>query len=229
MASEAKAPTQPENPEPPPLPLGYFQCKKRIETLQRFQNLLRYHEYVTTDPQLPPLASLLPPGTKPEYEKQAIDRELNKLFVPVSLFVRQAGVPTSFTNRRQKSQARFQLEYKEPEIETQHFDVIRDYFYVENLKISRNETFKAAVRVTDQAIGSYEFRKAIATKEFLNPAIWIAHLLRLPIWILYRAGFAPSQKFYETFIKTMMSLIFILTLIHYGILGWKDLTKLLPK
>jgi hypothetical protein len=232
MASEAQAQIQSCSPSnsPPVIPFGYFRCKKRIALLQRFQCLLRHYEFLHTDPAtVPPLATLLPPNTKPENQRQALEREINKSLMPVSLILRDAGVQTSFTHCRQKSQDPFQLHPKAPEIETIHFDVILQYFYVGNMKISRNDNFQAVIRVTDQAVGCYEYRQANAFKEIFNPAIWIAHLIRLPIWILQRAGFAPNQKFYEGFIKTLVALIFMLLLIHYGILSWNDLTTLLPK
>jgi hypothetical protein len=232
MASEPQAQTEssPPSTSPPVIPFGYFECKKRIALLQRFQDLLRYHELLHPDPAtVPPVTSLIPLGTKPEHERQTIEREINKLLMPVSHVLRVAGVQTSFTNRRQKPRYPFELHPKEPEIETINFDVILQYFYVENLKVSRNDTFQAMIRVTDQGIGCYEYRQANAFKDLFNPAIWIAHLIRLPMWILQRAGFAPSQKFYESFIKTLVALIFMLILIRLGVLGWKDLITLLPK
>ena len=84
------------------------------------------------------------------------------------------------------------------------------------MQISSFETFKAVIHVTDQGIGAYELRKKTAFWEILNPALWIAHLIRLPIWIINRAGFSPSQKFYESLIKTLMLIILSFGAVRLG-------------
>jgi hypothetical protein len=172
---------------------------------------------------VPPLEELLPPNTPATHYPQSIDREINKLLGAVSFFLREAGVQTSFVQKREKARSPFQSEPKEREIETISYDVILQYFYSGTMKISAFETFKAVIHVTDQGIGAYEFRKKAAFWEIFNPAIWIAHLIRLPMWILHRAGFAPSQKFYESFIKTLVLVILGVCAVRVGLLTWKDL------
>jgi|SRR6185437_13016112 len=224
MASQATAEAVDTAPIPAQqIPPGYFTCKRRIRILRQFQDLVRHREAWSPDtPFAAPLGTLIPADTKPEHRSQVIEREINKILIPVSVYLSSLRVTTVFTQRRQKSPKSF-LDTKHPEIETFSFDIIQQYFYADTLDLNRRKLFEAMMRVLDQGIGAYEVRKSIALWELFNPALWCANLIRLPIWILQRAGFHPSQKFYQGLVKFGLATVIILIAIHYGVLTWKDL------
>jgi hypothetical protein len=222
----SEAPAKLDNPhDPHPLPLGYFQCRNRIALFKKFQHLIRHRERWGLDIKFaPPLETLIPKDTKHEDQRLAIEREINKLTMPVSVLLKQGGIQTVYVYRKEKPIYPFPLAAKEPEVEPIRFDIILQYFDIEKTGVSSRVNFEAIMRALDQGIGAYEFRKKTAFWEIFNPGMWIAHLIRLPIWILRRAGFAPSQGFYESFIKTLMLIIVAGAAVRLGLITSKDLT-----
>jgi hypothetical protein len=225
MASTAPASVG-NNNKPAPIPFGYFKCRKRISLLNKFQNLIRHRERWPGDLLFAaPLATLIPEGTKPEYEFRIINHEITKLLLPVSFFVHDAGVNTLYTYKKQKLSLPFQLHPEKPEFEVIQVDVIQHYFDIDDRSINRRTIVDIVMRVLDQSIGAYELRKEAAFWELFNPAVWCANLIHLPMWILTRAGFAPSQKFYEQFIKALMIIILGAIAARLGLVTWKDLVS----
>jgi hypothetical protein len=48
-----------------------------------------------------------------------------------------------------------------------------------------------------------------------------------PVWIFRRAGFHPSQKFFEDVMKIMFTVASGLIAIYFGLLTWKQLASLI--
>ncbi|MGH7782273.1 MAG: hypothetical protein ACREO5_00290 [Candidatus Binatia bacterium] len=229
MAVEGTSQAQ-EPSEKPVLPLGYFACRKRITLFKDFQDLIRHRARWGLDiPFARPIERFIPRDTKPEYRYIFIDRAINKLVLSVSVLLKQAGVNTVYVYSQPKPQYPFNFEPKLPEVEKTRYDIILQYFDIEKTDVGKKANFDAVMRALDQGIGAYEFRKKTAFWEIFNPAMWCAHLIRLPMWILQRSGFAPSQKFYEGFIKALILIILGSIAVRFGLITWKDLTTHLFK
>ena len=191
------------------LTTGYFDCKKRIERLKRFQNLLRHREKWTHQLDFaPPLERLIPEISEPVPDEERsgympnlnrdqlramrepalIDREINHLIPMVHAYLNVVNVRTVYT---QTSQYRDFDESERPvSRETErHFDAVLDYFSISRLPgIRRGEEFELLLGLTDRGIGIYEARLKVAMREMFNPLIWVAAVLSAPLYVLERAG-----------------------------------------
>src|SRR5208283_2153182 len=203
----------------PPVPreirltTGYFECKKRIERLKRFQNLLRHREKWAHQLDFaPPLERLIPEISEPVpdgersgympnlnrdqlravREPVVIDREINRLIPMVHAYLNVVNIKTIYT---QTSQFRDFDESERPmRRETErHFDAVLDYFSISRLPgIRPGEEFELLLGITERGIGIYEGRLKVAKREMFNPLIWIATVLSAPLYVLARAGFDES-------------------------------------
>jgi hypothetical protein len=228
------------------LTTAYFECKKRIERLKRFQNLLRHRE--KWSPQLdfaPPLERLIPEIGQPVAEEERsghfpnlaqnqiramrepilIDREINRLIAVVHNYLNAVNVNTVYT---QTSQCRDFDESERPvNRETQrHFDAVLDYFSISRLPgIRTGEEFELLLGLTDRGIGIYEARLKVAMREMFNPLIWIATVLSAPLYVLERAGFDESPgavqsavfQIFAWFVRLLVVVVLVLAAAKLGI------------
>ena len=227
-------PEEPQKTESTPfllrVPPGYFQCSRAIATLKKFQGLIYHREgwrplFGSPTFFVPPIETLLPPNTPESARPTIIQQEISKLIVPVHLILNDAGV---FTRWLYKSRKQLPLLFSTdppPEQEKREYDIIRQYFELPHSL----ENFQIVTRTLDQGIGVFEMRKRTAFWEMFNPLYWFSLALRAPLWVFYRAGFSPSQKFYETLIRTLFAAALILLLIRFGILDWQDFASWLRK
>jgi hypothetical protein len=95
------------------------------------------------------------------------------------------GVPTSVIHKHWDS-----VEHKTQE---DRYDVVLDYFRLPR-EPNGYKAYEAIMATLDQAIGVYEIRLSRAKREFFNPLVWTAHLIRLPITVVERAGLVGHEK-----------------------------------
>jgi hypothetical protein len=212
------------------VPPGYFQCKRAIRILKTFQGLVYHREGWRPLPGsptyfIPALETLIPSDTPESAKSAMIQQEISKLIVPVHVILNDAGVFTRWLYRSRKQAPLPFSTSPSPEQEKREYDIIRQYFELPQSL----ENFEIIVRTLNQGIGVFEMRERAAFWEIFNPLYWFSLILRAPLWVFYRAGFSPSQRFYEGFIKTVFGAVLILLLIHYGTLGWDDFTSWLVK
>jgi len=197
-------------------PPGFFECRRAIESLKRFQNLARHHIPIYPDREFAPkLSELLPPGTKREHEQGVIEQQINRLTLVVGDHLRRAGIDAAVTV---------------DEWETRTDDLVAGY-----LELTRGqggyETQRMLMALLESALGFYEARKKAALREMFNPLNWIAGLLRIPIAILERAGVEEASswivKAYAWMLRIGLLLLVIFGAAKLGIsIPWKEVAGL---
>lgn len=168
---------------------GYWQCGRRIAVLHRFRGLLIHHQrwgmYIDS---APPLETLIKEDITGVNGVQALDREINKMILPVKDILFRLGVSTRV------SRSEDEIRYKEGELveETvrREWDLIDDYF---DLPPSGGHTFELLIHSVDRGIGGLEFMRETAFRRMFNPLAWMAWVVRLPIAILQSAGVAMDD------------------------------------
>jgi hypothetical protein len=206
----------------PPAP-GYFRAKRILRGLRRFQNLIRHKERWAAD-----IGNACPiedfcSADMPLHERFAfLDREILKAMQIVHRAVNFAGVSTRVIHRHWDS-----VEQKEVE---QGYELILDYPRLPR-GTRPQDAYESVMSVLEQAIGVYESRLRQSKWDFINPVVWIAYLIRLPITVLERAGLVSHDKTaemmlggYAKFMKYAMSVILVLLALRLGVkMPWKDL------
>lgn len=190
--------------------------------MRRFQNLIRHKERWASDiPLTCPIEELIPPDIQMPERMGYLNREILKAMNVVWRGVNFAGVPTGVTRKRWDG-----IEQKDVE---RHYDVILDYFRLPR-DTRPHDAYEAVMSVLEQAIGVYESRLKQAKWDFVNPVVWLAHLVRLPITVMERAGLMSHDKSaeivlggYGKFMKVAMSAILVLIALRLGVkLPWKE-------
>jgi hypothetical protein len=214
----------------PPRPLfmqaypGYWRTKGKLERMERLQDLVRHRERWGGDLELAlPIEKLLPHA--PENKRHLfLDEEINKLLRVVYWDLHYAGVPTGMEYRSR---------YADAKQKPRRYDVILDYFRLPREPGSEHGAFEAVMRVLTEGIGVYEARLEAAKREIFNPVVWAAHLIRLPITVMERAGFVGHEKTeelmlggYVRFVKIMMGVVVTLLALLLGVkVPWKEIVS----
>jgi hypothetical protein len=216
--------TQPRTPRPlfqRPAP-GYFQTKRVLSRLRRFQNLIRHKERWGADLGFAcPIEELIPPNLAMAERFPILDREILRAMNIVRWDINRAGVTTGVIYKHWDT-----VEGKE---EKESYDVILDYFRLPRL-LHAQQAYEAVMSTLEQAIGVYENRLIQSKRELYNPVVWAAHIIRLPITVMERAGMIGHEKTdemvlggYATFMKISMAIILALVAVKLGItFPWKD-------
>ena len=190
--------------------------------MKRFQNLIRHKERWAPDiPLVCPIEELIPADIPMPERFDYLDREILKAMNMVQRGVNYAGVPTGVIHKRWDG-----IEQKGVE---RRYDVILDYFRLPR-DTRPHDAYEAVMSVLEQAIGVYESRLKQAKWDFINPVVWLAHLVRLPITVVGRAGLESHDKSaeivlggYGKFMKFAMSAILVLIALRLGVrLPWKE-------
>jgi hypothetical protein len=235
------------------LTTGYFDCKKRIERLKRFQNLLRHREKWTHQLDFaPPLERLIPEISEsiPDQERSGympnlsrdqiramrepalIDREINHLIPMVYAYLNAVNVETVYTHTALYRDFDDSEQSVSREVE-RRFDAVSDYFSISRLPgIRRGEEFELLLALTDRGIGIYEARLKVAKHEMFNPLIWIATMLRAPLYVLERAGFDESPgavqsavfQIYSWSVRLLVVIVLALVAARLGVsIPWRQI------
>jgi len=231
------------------LTTGYWDCRKRIARLRRFQNLIRHREKWGHQLDLaPPLATLIPelyreipdeersgymPNLTPEQvrvmrEPAIIEREINRLIPMVHAYLNVLGIDTRRTYSR--------WNHAEGREDKTEFDLISDYFYLP--PEGTGSSFNAVIGVVEQGIGVYEARQHVAKLEILNPLLWFAWIIRSPLYVLERAGFDESPaavqsavfQGYAWIVRSLVVVLLVLLATKLGIsIPWQQIWTALLK
>jgi hypothetical protein len=212
----------PERPLFMPAAPGYFATKRLLERIHRFQDLIRHRERWTPDLEFAcPLEDVVPAKVPEMQRVQYLDREILRMMQGVHRAVNFAGVPTSVYH-----------EHRDPvdnHEDRERYELILDYFRLPRWD-NGYKAFEAVMGVLEQAIGVYEGRLEQAKREIFNPVAWVAHVIRIPITVLERAGLAAHEKTasmvlgaYARFVQIVMLIILVLTAVRLGVkIPWKD-------
>jgi hypothetical protein len=226
------------------LTTGYFDCKRRLKRLKRFQDLVRHREKWAHQIDLaPPLKDLIPElyrdvrpeersGLMPNLTQEQIravrepvllDKEINKLIPMVRAYLNVVDVSTRFEFRHREREFDMTQGKTVPHETVTQFDIVGDYFRLPRDGTGR--TFEDLIGVVNQAIGIYEARQRVAKVELFNPLVWLATILSAPLYILDRAGFDQSPQaiqsgvfqVYAWFIRMLVAVVLVLLAVKLGI------------
>lgn len=170
---------------------GYFECKRRIERLSKFQDLIRYEVGWTQELQSArPIEGMI--GVVPDAQKQrAIEQAISRMVFAVGNDLDDVEVSSGITMLVDADDID---DFADGRQVRQAFDLINDYFVVRRHKgFGRSDIFMDTIRVLDEGIGAYETIKERAKFDFINPIAWCAWLMRIPISVLQRAGIATGE------------------------------------
>jgi hypothetical protein len=204
---------------------GYWKTRARLAAIIRFKNLIVHRERRAGSlDEACPIEELFPnPPPVGMARTRLIDREIKRAQQEVWWELTFAGIPTVVAQR----------EYDEGEHKgvLTKYDVILDYFRLPLLQDAR--AFDLVLDTLEQGIGAYERRLKRAKRELYSPVAWVAHLIRLPISVMERAGFAGHEKTqelilsgYARFMRIMMGIIVVLSTLLLGIkVPWREIVS----
>jgi len=214
------APERPLFMQPAP---GYCATKRILKRIHSFQDLIRHRERWGPDIQIAcPIEELIPANIPVPERHQYLDKEILRMMRHVHRDLNYAGVSTGVYHKHWDA-----VEQKE---QRDHYDLVLDYFRLPR-QDDAYKAYETMMSVLEQAIGVYDGRLKQAKWDLFNPVMWVAHVVRLPITVMERAGLASHEKTadmvlggYARFMKIAMSVILCLIALGLGVrLPWKDL------
>jgi hypothetical protein len=209
---------------PPP---GLFACRRAIDTLKRFQDLVRHYMPLPPDIDFArPLSELIPAGTKKEHEHSTIEQQINRLAPRVSRDLALAGIDTHVSLSKWEEKEFGGLEMEKVSLDQ---DLIGNYFDMQHGGSSL-QTHRMLMYAIEEGIGVYESFKSAAMRRMFNPITWVAAVVRLPITILERAGVESGEassgvvKAYGLLLRVLMLVIVLFIAAKLGIsIPWEKL------
>jgi hypothetical protein len=172
-------------------PPGFFECRRAIERLTRFRDLIiqrqRWAPYITL---ARPLEELLP-NLDPQDGPREIDRAISHLTPLVARDLWRMDIDTDFTfpkSRPEIDDDTRKIRHRDVDV-----DLIKDFFRLPH-DDPYGRAFDLVFHALEQGIGAYTERKKRAALEKLNPLRWLAGILRAPIFVLEEAGYLTEKN-----------------------------------
>lgn len=167
------------------------------------------------------IEELVPDGIPVDERPAYLDREILRAMQGVHWAANYAGVPTAVYWKD-----RDPIDDKETR---QNFDIVLDYFRLPR-HTRPQDAYEYLMGVLEQTIGVYESRLKQSKRDFWNPVTWLAHLVRLPITVMERAGLMNHNKSaemvlggYAKFVRIAVGAIIVLILLRLGVkMPWKE-------
>ncbi len=178
-----------------------------------------------------PIEKLIPAAStnpNPMLQRMEIDKEISRHALLVHHLLHEAGVNTGVIYTT--TEPPFPLSGQPPKQEEHPYDLVRNYFELPD-EHGRRRTFELVMRSLEEGIGVYEARKERAFWELFNPLVWIAMIIRSPIWILERAGLMGDEKMhglvvsaYERLVRYSLAVLVILAALKLGVsIPWRTI------
>jgi len=179
--------------------------------------LVRHHKRWAHDfDNVRPLEELIPEKTPKDGQHEVISREISRIMPSVRDVLYNAGVGTEVTREHQEP-AFAEGRYKEQSIK-ENYDLIIDYF---DFPYDKSANFyRHLMHVIEQGIGVYQDKMKGALVDIVSPVVWIVWVVRLPVWILNRAGVQDSNKLYSLTMKALPYLMLVTLLLLAAKLGF---------
>jgi hypothetical protein len=201
---------------------GYFECVFARRRLNRFRDLWLHRCHWAHFP--PPSKSLdeliraVPHGHE---RRTLITRELNTLVPEVMRDLQRAGVATTVARDGHGGKSDLNL--------IEGFEQLDQFAEPSDARLD-----DMVLGCLDRGLGAYAARQRQALFELLNPLLLVSSVLKIPVFILSRAGLdAPSTrtKLTETYMWTLRLVFLILLVIAATKLGfsipWERVARLL--
>jgi hypothetical protein len=167
-------------------PPTYWQCRRAIGWLKRFQGLLIHRErWGTYMDSAPPIEELLP-GVRENDRPRVIDREINRLIPLVSSVLHYISIPTVVSQSDYEHDLTSEkLALKEVE---RNYDLVEHYFELPRQGRGRQQFFTLLMQTMERGIGGFEESRQAAIRRAFSPITWLAWVVEIPIKVLERAG-----------------------------------------
>ena len=173
-------------------PITYWSCKRRIQALRKYQDLVRHRERSPESLRFAQrLEDLIGPFKDQLERMHLLEQEIARLSPIVFHILQDVGVPTSVYRKVEEFPAGSAIESTQKE---EKYDLIVGYLQVPVGSIEAQRNCDLLVTILEEGIGMYQSRKQIAWREIFYPTVWLAYIVRLPITILERAGVRPSDQ-----------------------------------
>jgi len=213
-------------------PPSYWACKKIVENLKRFQDLLRHHYRWAHQVEFArPIHELIPPDTKPQDEQSVIDREINRMLPRVYRNLELVGVTTGVSWTEIEDQW-WKTEGDKYAPKKHSNDLLLNCLHLPT-QGSRAGFFDQLIAFLDQAIGAYEDLQRAAVRRMRNPLHWIAFVISIPIRIFDRAGFdlnGTEWKIVVWILQVLVGLGLILVLVKLKVsIPWDKVLEFFAK
>jgi hypothetical protein len=174
-----------------PLPPGYFGCGRALKIIKKLQDLIRHQSRYSYDLEFAqPLEKLLPKGFSPANQSEIITQEINKLLHVATVYLKQIDCRTEVIFPIEQPSTSFSapLVFKD-----RTYEIIGDYFQLPSEFPQRN--YESVMCILNEGIGTYEFLRQRAFRQWFNPLNWLALIVRFPITIFERAGLTGDEGF----------------------------------
>ena len=182
MSPEAAVRRVPIHRRPP----TYWQCRRAIRWLRRFQILLIHRERWGNYLQDAPPIELVLPGVEEKDRYRLIEREINRLIPLVGSVLDIIDISTTVTmSDYEHDLATENLAMKKVD---RTYDLIDHYFELPRESRQSQEFFRLLMQTLERGIGGLEEAQRAAVRRAFSPITWLAWGVQMPILILKRAG-----------------------------------------
>jgi hypothetical protein len=217
---------------PPP---GYFACRRRIERLRRYLDLIRHRERWGLHIQFArPLEQLIGENVPEAQRHWAVEQAISRLSIPVWHDLDAVGVATVYGIMVDSDDIEKRMKQQQVR---RSFDLIREYFTIPRHGGPGNaDIFEQTDRALHEGIGAYEALAARRRWDFFNPLMWCVWVLRAPVFVLHMAGIASGAdagdkalRFVAWTVGLLMIVILVLLSVKLGVsIPWNVVSRILP-
>jgi hypothetical protein len=174
---------------------GYFRCRRAIDRLERFKDLVRHHQRWAHQIEFArPLSQLIPPVKEQHHEHTIIEVELNKMIPLVSRDLDLVGIQTRVSWNTSDPEFDYDNSREKYVNHEHHRDLIDGYFEMQREEPRmRGQAFDLVLQKADRGIGVYEHLKSAAIHRTFNQIWWLAYLVSIPVRVLDHAGLGGAQ------------------------------------
>jgi len=204
------------------IPLGYLACRKILERLEIFKDLVRHNSpyggYIGKE-FARPLEELITENIPPGRMYDILEQHINQLIPLVHRDLFYARISLGATRGEAGSEAE------------RHYDMILQFF--EFIRDGGGNVYNMVIGALDQGIGYYKAKKHQAFWDIFNPVSWIAFILRIPLIIIQKTGLVIDEKgaswilkIYGLIIRALILLILAFLATKLGVsIPWNVLFK----
>ncbi len=212
-------------------PRSYWACKRRIQILRKYQDLIRHRERRQPDIQFAePLENLIGPFKDAIERMHFLDREIARLTPLVYHILNEVGISTAVSHKISEPQVSdLGITHNQKE---EKYDIVGRYLDIRVGSLEGQYAFALLMRMVEEGIGMYQLRQEIAFREIFYPTVWLAYLVRLPLTVLERAGLISDETtavdIYAKILKLATAGLLALIALKFGVkIPWKELLPFL--
>lgn len=212
--------------------MGYFACRRAVETLRRFKALVAYDYHLDSIDQIEPLETLLPGApADPHRRGQMLSREIQRMVPLVSDLLHIACINTGMVMDRIETDP---LTDQNPRRVNVEYDLLEHYGDAHHDKNLVDFNYLQAT--LERGIGVYDHKRRFEFRRLFNPLVWLGRLVGLPVRVLEEAGLGTDSassrgmQIWAWAMRIAVLVIFVLLATKLGVsVPWERLLQFLPK